>query len=291
MKATFFIVTIIFLCFLNSCKEPVVSDRNPNIIIILTDDQGTLDVNCFGSTDLFTPNMDRLAETGIMFTQAYAHTVCCPTRAAILTGRAPQRSNVNTWVQGNAHDEKPGRNMFLDEVTIAEVLKGKGYVTGLFGKWHVGADIGHGPMEQGFDEFYGIRNGFIHNYNHYFLHGRGYHDLWENKTEIFDEGEYFPDLITEKALSFIERNRDTTFFLYLGFNIPHYPEQADEKFEQYYTDVKEPRKSYAKMVSTTDDRIGRLLDKLEDLSLRKNTLVMFISDNGHSTESAKIWLR
>jgi len=288
MKATFFIVAIIFLCFLNSCKEQVVPDRNPNIIVILTDDQGTLDVNCFGSPDLYTPNLDRLAENGIMFTQAYAHTVCCPTRAALLTGRAPQRSNVNSWVQNNAHDSIPGRNMFIDEITIAEILKRKGYTTGLFGKWHVGSDIEHGPLEQGFDEFFGIRNGFIHNYNHYFLHGKGHHDLWDNKNEVFMDGEYFPDLITERALDFIKRNRDTSFFLYLGYNIPHYPEQADEKFEQYYGDVEEPRKSYAKMISTTDSRIGSILDMLEELKLEKKTMVIFFSDNGHSTENARI---
>ena len=95
--------------------------------------------------------MDKLAQTGIMFTQAYAHTVCCPTRAALLTGRAPQRTNVNSWVQNNAHAEEQGRNMFLDEITIAELLKESGYVTGLFGKWHVGSDIDHGPLSQGFD--------------------------------------------------------------------------------------------------------------------------------------------
>jgi len=188
---------MLILFFSISCKDEIKKETKPNIIIILTDDQGTLDVNCFGSADLYTPNMDRLAQQGIMFTQAYAHTVCCPTRAAILTGRAPQRSNVNNWVQGNAHDSVPGINMYLDEITIAEALKEAGYVSGLFGKWHVGADMDHGPLEQGFDEFYGIRDGFIHNYNHYFLHGRGYHDLWDNKTEVFEDGKYFPDLITD----------------------------------------------------------------------------------------------
>ncbi len=259
----------------------------PNVIILLTDDQGTLDAGCYGSKDLYTPNIDHLAKTGIRFTQAYAHTVCCPTRAALLTGRAPQRANVNTWVQGDAH-ATTGLNMYLDEVTIAEVLQRQGYRTGLFGKWHVGADLGHGPLEQGFDEFYGIRNGFIDNYNHFFLHNTGYHDLWENKNEVFEESKYFPDLITHKALKFIENNQDSSFFLYLGFNIPHYPEQFDEKFNDRYSEMEEPRKTYAKIVSTTDDRIGHILNLLEELDLRNNTLIFFVSDNGHSTEDYHI---
>ncbi|MBW1612370.1 MAG: sulfatase-like hydrolase/transferase [Deltaproteobacteria bacterium] len=279
---------LLFSCILFSCKENNKPDPSPNVIVILTDDQGTLDINCFGSTDLYTPNMDKLAQTGIMFTQAYAHAVCCPTRASLLTGRAPQRANVNSWTQNNAHAEEPGRNMFLDEITIAELLKENGYVTGIFGKWHLGSDINHGPLSQGFDEFYGFRAGFIDNYVHFFLHGKGHHDLWDNKTEVYERGKYFPDLITDKALSFIEKNRDTTFFMYLAFNIPHYPEESDGKFDQYYTGTPEPRKSYGEMVSTTDDRIGKVLDKLEELNLRNNTLILFMSDNGHSTEDYKI---
>ncbi len=288
MRTACYILGTLLIIIGNSCVQPTDKDQKPNVVIILTDDQGTLDVNSFGSTDLYTPNLDLLAASGIMFTQAYAHTVCCPSRAALLTGRAPQRCNVNTWVQGNAHDEKAGLNMFLDEITIAEILKEEGYVTGLFGKWHVGADKGHGPMEQGFDEFFGIRNGFIENYTHFFLHGRGYHDLWDNKMEVFEDGNYFPDLITSRAVSFIENNRDTSFFLYLGFNIPHYPEQSDQKYDQSYSDIEEPRKSYAKMISTTDDRIGRVLDKINNSGLRETTIIFFISDNGHSTEDARI---
>ena len=143
--------------------------RQPNVVIFFTDDQGTLDVNCYGSSDLYTPTMDRLAETGVRFTQAYAHIVCCPARAMLMTGRYPQRSNVNMWTQGNAKDKEKGRNMFSEEITIAEVLKGSGYKTGLFGKWHLGAHFDHGPTTQGFDEFIGLRGGFIHNTNHFYL--------------------------------------------------------------------------------------------------------------------------
>lgn len=265
----------------------VAGKKRPNVIIFFTDDQGTLDINCYGSSDLYTPTMDMLAKTGVRFTQAYAHIVCCPARAMLMTGRYPQRGNVNHWTQGNAKDEK-WRNMFREEVTIAEVLKGAGYKTALFGKWHLGADFDHGPTEQGFDEFLGLRGGFIDNYNHYSLHGNGFHDLYEGTKEVFARGKYFPDMITDRAMQFIDKNRQALFFMYVAFNVPHYPEQADKKFGDRYKDMKIPRQSYAKMVSTTDDRMGKIVDRLEKHGLRDNTIIIFMSDNGHSAEDYKI---
>jgi len=257
--------------------------RKPNVIIIFTDDQGTLDANCYGSKDLYTPTTDALAATGVRFTQAYSHTVCCPARAMLMNGRQPQRSNVNHWTQGDAH-AKTGRNMYLDEVTIAEVLAKAGYRTGIFGKWHLGADLAHGPLEQGFDEFFGHRGGFIDNYNHYFLHGSGFHDLYDNKTEVFRKGEYFPDMTTARAVKFVRANKDRPFFMYLAFNIPHYPEQADTKFDERYKDLPMPRRSYARMISTVDDRMGIVVKAVEDAGLRDNTIIIFQSDNGASAE-------
>ncbi|MDF1850664.1 MAG: sulfatase-like hydrolase/transferase [Verrucomicrobiales bacterium] len=257
--------------------------KRPNVVIFYTDDQGTLDAGCYGSNDLHTPNMDRIAAHGIRFTQAYAHTVCCPSRAALLTGRHPQRSGINSWTQGNMKGPD-GRNMALDEVTIAEALKTAGYRTALFGKWHVGSHRDFGPMKQGFDEFFGIRNGFIDNYNHFFLHGKGYHDLYEGTEEVFRKGEYFPELITDRALEFVEKNTDQPFLLYLGFNIPHYPEQALEEHTKMYEHLPMPRRSYAAITTTTDHYIGLVLEKLDELSLTENTIVIFQSDNGHSVE-------
>jgi len=265
--------------------------RQPNVLLIYTDDQGTLDANCYGSTDLYTPNIDALAADGIRFTQAYAHTVCCPSRALLLTGRHPQRSGINSWTQGDAKEPKKGVNMFKSEITIAEALKSAGYKTAICGKWHLGAHLDYGPTEQGFDEFFGHRGGFIDNYNHHFLHGRGFHDLYENKTEIFKEGSYFPDMTTDRALDFIDRNKNNPFFLYLAFNIPHYPEQPDEKFKARYKDLPMPRRSYAAMISTVDDRIGRVLKKLDRLNLRNDTIIIFMSDNGHSEEHARIGVK
>ena len=261
--------------------------KRPNVLLIFTDDQGTHDAGCFGSTDLYTPHMDALARRGVRFTQAYAHTVCCPARAMLMTGRYPQRANVNSWQQGNAKGPK-GLNMFLSEITLAEVLKAAGYRTALFGKWHLGAHFDHGPTRQGFDEFLGIRDGFIDNYNHFFLHGKGYHDLYRGTDEVFRKGEYFPDLVVAETLRFLEANKDGPWFVYLAFNIPHYPEQADSRFDERYKDLPMPRRSYAKIVSTTDDRMGRVLAKLDELGLRDDTLVIFMSDNGYSAEDYRI---
>ncbi len=258
-------------------------EAKPNVVIFYTDDQGTLDAGCYGSADLHTPNIDRIARNGVRFTQAYAHTVCCPSRAALLTGRHPQRSGINSWTQGNMKGAD-GVNMALEEVTLAEMMKGAGYRTALFGKWHVGSHRDHGPTRQGFDEFFGIRNGFIDNYNHYFLHGKGYHDLYEGTTEIFREGEFFPKLITDRALKFVEENQKSPFLLYLGFNIPHYPEQALEEHRKLYAELPMPRRAYAAITTTTDFYIGLVLDRLDDLGLTENTIVIFQSDNGHSAE-------
>ncbi len=275
---------VFVLVLFATCRPP----QKPNVIIIYTDDQGTLDAACYGAQDLITPNLDQLAKNGILFTQAYAHTVCCPSRAGLLTGRHPQRSGINNWTQNDAHAEKKGINMPLSEITIAEVLKENGYTTGLFGKWHLGGAVENGPLEQGFDEFFGFRGGFIDNYTHYFLHGMGFHDLWDNKEEIFDRDNYFPALMTEKAIEFIENNKDQPFFLYAAFNLPHYPEQPDSLFMPAYNDLDEPRRSYAKVMTAVDGRIGQLIDKLKDLEIYDNTAIFYMSDNGHSTEETMI---
>lgn len=261
--------------------------EKPNVVIILTDDQGTLDARSFGSSDLETPAIDGLAARGIRFTQAYAHTVCVPARAMLMTGRHPQRSGINSWTQSRMWGPR-GINMALSEVTLAEVLREAGYRTALFGKWHLGAHPDHGPVKQGFDEFFGIRNGFIDNYAHYQLHGSGFHDLFEGDDEVFFRGQYFPDLIADRAVSFIHRNQDRPFFLYYALNLPHYPEQALARFEQRYSSLPEPRRSYAAMISTTDHYIDRVLTQLRALDLQRKTIVIFMSDNGHSVENYQI---
>ena len=278
---------LVLFLVLGCCSVPPIHAANrPNVVILFTDDQGTIDANCYGSSDLVTPNIDKLAATGVRFTQAYAHTVCCPSRAALLTGRHPQRGGVSNWTQGDMNGPD-GINLSLREVTLAEALKPAGYRSALFGKWHLGAHRDFGPKKQGFDEFFGIRDGFIDNYNHYFLHGAGFHDLYEGITPVQVPGEYFPELMVKRALAFLDDNRNDPFFLYVPFNIPHYPEQSLKRFEALYEDLPDPaRRSYGAIVTTTDYYIGQIVDRIESLGLRDNTVIVYMSDNGHSEETS-----
>ena len=280
---SYLLAYLVFLLY-GSIASTVIRAK-PNVVIFFTDDQGTLDASCYGAPHLKTPHIDQLAETGVRFTQAYAHTVCCPSRAMMMTGRHPQRGGVNHWTQGNMNTPK-GRNMALEELTMAEVLKREGYRTALFGKWHLGAHQDHGPKKQGFDEFFGIRNGFIDNFNHHFLHQTGYHDLYEGTTPLKADGKFFPELMTNRALRFIEESKDKPFFLYIPFNIPHYPEEAPKKFAEPFTDIKdEATRSYATIMYATDFYIGEVVNQLDELELLENTIIIFMSDNGHSEET------
>ena len=264
----------------------ITAANKPNVVIFLTDDQGTLDVNRFGANDLQTPHMDSLADDGVSFTQAYAHTVCCPSRAALLTGRHPNRGGVQSWLQGdrNGSDTHSG-NMDPSEITLAEVLKEAGYRTALFGKWHLGAKVGHGPLDQGFEKHFGHLSGFIDNFTHYFLHGQGYHDLYDNNEEIFRRGEYFPEMIVDEALKYVDKHSDEPFFMMVAFNLPHYPEQPSEEFKEAFADLEMPRQSYARVMATVDKQIGRVLKRLDESGIRDDTVIIFSSDNGHSEEN------
>jgi arylsulfatase A len=256
--------------------------RGPNVLIIYTDDQGTLDANCYGSKDLVTPNIDGLARRGVRFTQMYApSSVCSPSRAGLMTGRFPPRAGV----PGNCPSMIGQPGMPTQEVTIAEMLKAAGYVTGHVGKWHLGYTPETMPNGQGFDYSFGHMGGCIDNYSHFFYWaGPNRHDLWRNGQEVWEEGRFFMDLITEEAEQFLEKNKDRRFFLYWAINVPHYPLQGTEKWRRTYQDLPAPRNMYAAFVSTMDERIGRVLATLDELGLRDKTLVLFQSDQGHSTE-------
>ncbi|MCA9450200.1 MAG: sulfatase-like hydrolase/transferase, partial [Candidatus Omnitrophica bacterium] len=258
--------------------------KQPNVIILFADDLGTLDVNCFGSKDLSTPHLNSLAERGIKFTQCYVGSpVCSPSRASLLTGRHPHRAGV----PGNVAS-KPGHpGLPVDEMTMAELFKKAGYKTALFGKWHLGTLPEYGPLNQGFDEFFGHKAGCIDNFSHFFYwSGPHFHDLWRNDRAQFEDGDYFPHLVAREAMRFIDDRAEDEepFFLYLPFNIPHYPLQCPVKFRKMYEGVGEPRESYAATVSALDDTIGRVIRKLDQTGLREETLIVFLSDHGHSTE-------
>ncbi len=253
-----------------------------NVIIIYTDDQGTIDANCYGAKDLHTPNIDMLAKTGIRFTQFYAAaSVCSPSRAALLTGKTPLAAGL----PGNASSKKGNSGLPSQQITIAEKLKENGFVTGHIGKWHLGYTEETMPNGQGFDYSFGHMGGCIDNYSHFFYwNGPNRHDLWENGKELWLDGEYFQDIMSQKVNEFIEINRDTTFFLYYAINMPHYPLQGTVKWRDYYNNLESPRNKYAACVSTVDERIGILLKKLEEMKLRENTIIIFQSDHGHSME-------
>ena len=257
--------------------------EKPNVIIIYTDDQGTLDANCYGSKDLITPSIDRLAKQGVRFTQMYApSSICSASRAGLMSGRFPARAGV----PGNCSSSHGVAGMPREEVTIAEMLEASGYATGHIGKWHLGYTPETMPGGQGFDYSFGHMGGCIDNYSHFFYWvGPNRHDLWRNGVEIWEDGCFFPDLMAEECEKFLEANKDKPFFLYWANNVPHYPLQGTAKWRQKYKDLPAPRRMYAAFLSTLDERIGRIVNKIDELGIRDRTLIIFQSDHGHSTET------
>ncbi len=254
----------------------------PNVVVIYTDDQGSIDANCCGATDLVTPAIDGLARRGVRFTQFYsAAPVCSPSRAAMLTGRYPQRAGV----PGNVSCSRGDPGMPAEQVTLAEMFKSAGYATAHVGKWHLGYSPETMPNAQGFDFSFGHMGGCIDNYSHFFYwQGPNRHDLWRNGVETWRDGRYFPELMVEEATGFLEKNKDRPFFLYFAINMPHYPYQGYEKWQRYYSKLSYPRSLYAAFISSMDENLGRLLAALDRLGLRERTIVILQSDNGHSAE-------
>jgi len=254
--------------------------RKPNVIIIFTDDQGTLDMNCYGAKDLETPHMDRLAKRGVRFTQFYsAAPVCSPSRVGLLTGRTPQHGGLS----GNVRPGSEG--MPTQQITIAEELKKAGYATAHIGKWHLGHHKETLPNGQGFDHSFGHHLGCIDNYSHFFYwNGPNRHDLWRNGKEVFYNGEFFPDLMVKEAGEFIEKNKEEPFFIYFAMNTPHYPYQGGPEWLDHYKDLSYPRNLYAAFLSTMDERIGELVTKVDEAGLKEDTIIIFQSDHGASKE-------
>ncbi|MCM8531413.1 MAG: sulfatase [Lentisphaeraceae bacterium] len=289
------IFTLIFLLSFS-----LYAAEKPNIVFVLVDDLGWSDLACYGSKQYETPNLDKLAKTGVRFTDAYAGgSVCSPTRAAIMTGRSPSRLRITDWIPGQKpkgmkllcpkiHDELP-----LKEVTMAETFKENGYETAYVGKWHLGGD-GFLPTDQGFDENIG---GF-----HRGSPPGGYYSPYKNPyLKDGPEGEYLPDRLTEESIKFIERKKDgkKPFFLYLSYYTVHTPIQASKRHIEHYqkkmssisklspiserlgrTLASQSNPAYASMVTAMDENIGRLVDKINEFGLDKNTIIVFTSDNG-----------
>ena len=275
----------LFVAAVSCATVPAV--EKPNVVVIYTDDQGSLDLNCYGSVDLHTPSLDRLAEQGVRFTQMYSPSaICSASRAGLLTGRFPARAGV----PGNVSSTKGHAGMPTTEITLAELLKSVGYTTGHVGKWHLGYTPETMPNGQGFDSSFGHMGGCIDNYSHFFYWaGPNRHDLWRNGKEIHRDGEFFLDMMVKEGQEFIEANRNAPFFLYWAINAPHYPMQGTAKWRERYKNLPSPRRQYAEFVSTVDEKVGQLIETLDELGLREKTLIVFQSDHGHSTEERAFW--
>jgi arylsulfatase A-like enzyme len=249
----------------------------PNVVIFLSDDQGWGDLSVNGNTNLQTPRIDSLAADGAILDRFYVSPVCSPTRAEMLTGRYHPRSGVYLTSKG-------GERVDLDEKTIAETFRRAGYATGAFGKWHNGTQYPYHPNARGFDEFYGFCSGHWAEYFNTELEHNG--RLVQSKGYIIDD-------LTTHALRFIEGNRDEPFFCYLPYNTPHSPMQVPDRFYQRFdgVDVAKRHRDEAKenmlmtraalaMCENIDWNVGRVLDKLADLELADNTIVVYFADNG-----------
>lgn len=240
--------------------------RKPNVILIMTDDQGWGDIHSHGNEAIDTPVLDRLAAGGARFDRFYVSPVCAPTRASLLTGRYSMRTGVHGVTRGY-------ETMRADEVTIAECFRRDGYRTGCFGKWHNGAHYPHHPNGKGFEEFLGFCAG---HWNNYFDT-----QLDRNGTMVHTEG-YITDVLTDAALAFIESNRERPFFCYIPYNAPHSPWQVPQRYFDKYKErgLDDVTACAYGMCENIDDNIGRILDQLDDLGLAEDTIVLFLTDNG-----------
>ena len=262
--------SIYLFCFLiiSACKMQADTSDNisPNVVIILTDDQGWGDVHVHGNDSLQTPTLDFLAESSQNFERFYVSPVCAPTRAALLTGRYPARSGVT----GVTNREEV---MQSEELTLAEILQKNGYATGMFGKWHNGEQYPNDPLGQGFNHFFGFTAGHWNNYFNTTLNFNG--------KMVSTEG-YITDLLTDSALVFMERNKNTPFFCYLAYNTPHSPFQVPEKYFRKYKSMgfDDKNASVYGMVENIDYNVGRVVDQLKKLNVDQNTILIFFTDNG-----------
>ena len=269
------ILLLFITLFVLGCNTPTV-EQPPNIIFILTDDQGYGDVGVYGAKDLSTPNLDKMAAEGAMFTSYYAtQPVCSASRASILTGCYPDRIGIH-----NAYG--PGSKVGInpEETTLAEVLKKQGYKTVIFGKWHLGDAPEFMPRKHGFDAFYGIlysnemwpkhpQQGTVFNFPDIFL--------YENETplRVLEDQTVLTGALADKAIDFIQKNKDQPFFVYLPHPQPHVPLFVDNDFKDT-----QKRGLYGDVIHEIDYSVGRMLKTLKEEGLEENTLVVFTSDNG-----------
>ena len=280
----YFIVLILLVVITLSCKSksenPQVQNpqfEQPNIIIILIDDAGYADFGFMGSKDLQTPRIDDLAASGVKFTDAHVSaTVCAPSRAGLITGKYQQRFGFEANGTG-------GIGLSDNVTTIADVFKSNGYNTYALGKWHLGEETSDHPNQRGFDEFYG----FLAGSRSYFpLENPSKEKMLQHNGERIIFNGYMTDVLGNLSVKFVEQSKDKPFFMYLSYNAVHTPMHAKQEDLEKFSD--HPRKELAAMTWSLDENVGKLLDKLDTLGKRENTLIYFLSDNGgaHNNQSS-----
>lgn len=254
-------------CTLSACHALA---QRPNVLLIITDDQGYGDLSCHGNDTLQTPNLDWLADHSIRFDQFHVNPLCAPTRAALLTGRYSLRTGTHGVSRG-------AETMRSEEMTLGEVFRYAGWKTGYFGKWHNGEHFPYTPNGQGFEEFFGFNLG---HWNNYFDTTIRSNNVW-----VATKG-YLPDVLTDAALNFIEKNRNQPWFCYLSYNTPHSPFQCpDESYKRYRLIGLDPDLAcvYAMCVNL-DHNIKRIVTALQEWELTDNTILLFLTDNGPNTD-------
>ena len=272
------------MCGLRPSTVSAEVPHRPNIVVIMADDLGYGSLGCYGSKEIHTPNIDRLAATGMRFTDFHSNgPMCTPTRAALMTGRYQQRC---VWVPDEelspVFREQRKKNMkqrwawgvSIDEITIADLLQKAGYRTALFGKWHLGYDSKFHPMNHGFDEFRGYIAGAVDYHTHVSISGLQKLDWWNGK-KIENEKGYSTDLLTRYATEFIARHKDVPFFLYLAHEAPHTPLQGRDPNKK-----KSRADTYKEMIEVLDESVGSVHTTVREHQLERNTLLIFCSDNG-----------
>ncbi|WP_281298647.1 sulfatase-like hydrolase/transferase [Flavobacterium limnophilum] len=271
-----FSIALLF-CFMVSYgqKSQKKSTDKPNIILIIADDAGWNDVGYNGS-EIQTPNIDRLAKNGVVLNRFYASPTCSPSRASLLTGRPSSRMGIVAPISDKSKLKLP------DSIpTLPKLLHQNNYQTALFGKWHLGLQPSSGPKAYGFDYSYGFLHGQIDQYTHKYKNGD---ESWYRNGEFIVEKGHATDLITEEAIKWISEKRDIkkNFFIQLAYSAPHFPLQEEQKWKDpYMHSIKNSsRRDFAAAMSHMDNSIGLLLGKLKQEKLDKNTLIIFMSDNG-----------
>ena len=268
----------------------------PNFIVFLTDDQGYGDLSCMGCPEFRTPRLDHMARDGVRFTDWYSNSpVCSPSRAALLSGCYPGNAGVRSILAGH----RTATGLPSSTPTLATELKKLDYRTYMTGKWHLGLKEESRPHNHGFDHWYGFMAGCIDYYSHIFYWGMNNpgpginptHDLWEDGEELWQDGQYFTEMITAKALSYLRdaARQDQPFFLYVPYNAPHYPMHAPQEYMDRFADLPWDRRVMAAMLAAVDDSVGAILDEVERLGLAEDTCSFFMADNGPSRETRN-WL-